>query len=168
MGSFAVVFIMIGFFMPAFGAEFAADMVITGPGDNYTFNLRVKDNMYRLQKVKGPMKISPFPSIVNRDTGVTWGLNEQMHQYVEIKDIEKTIMMNPLVGWAMTRKKMTETPGHTETVNGYECYSRIYTETGKSKPYAKVWISKKLNHLIREERFGMNQNPVLELQHRQP
>ena len=164
MISFAVVFTMIDFFMPAFGAEFTADMVITGPGDNYTYNLQVKDNMYRLQKVKGPMKVPPFPSIVNRDTGVTWGLNDQMRQYVEMRDMEKTIMMNPLVGWAMTRKKMTETPGPTETVNGYQCETRIYTETGKSKPYAKVWFSKKLKHLIREERFGMNKNPVLELQ----
>ena len=161
---FAVIFTMIGSFTPAFGVEFAADMVITGPGDNYTFELQVKDNMYRLRKVKGPMKVPPFPSIVNRDTGVTWALNDQVRQYVEMRDIEKTIMMNPLVGWAMTRKKMTETPGPTETVNGYECDTRIYTETGKSKPYAKVWISKKLKHLIREERFGMNRNPVLEVQ----
>ncbi|MBW2605938.1 MAG: VWA domain-containing protein, partial [Deltaproteobacteria bacterium] len=160
----AVFLTIIAFFAPALAAEFTADIVITGPGDNYTFVLQVKDNMYRVQKIKGPMKVPPFPSIVNCDTGVTWGLNEQMHQYVEMKDMEKTIMMNPLVGWAMTRKKMTETPGPTETVNGYECEIRIYTEAGKSKPYAKVWISKKLKHLIREERFGMNQNPVLELQ----
>jgi Ca-activated chloride channel homolog len=161
---FAVIFTMIGSFTPALGAEFTADVLITGPGDNYTFKLQVKDNRYRLQKVKGPMNVSPFPSIVNRDTGVTWGLNGQMHQYVEIKDIEKTIMMNPLVGWAMTRKGLTEKPGPTETVNGYECETRIYTETGKSEPAAKVWISKKLNHIIRDQRFGLNKNPVLELQ----
>ncbi|MBW2640689.1 MAG: VWA domain-containing protein, partial [Deltaproteobacteria bacterium] len=161
---FAVIFTMIGSFTPALGAEFTADMVITGPGDNYTFKLQVKDNMYRIQKIKGPMNVPPFPSIVNHDTGVTWGLNDQMHQYVEIKDIEKTIMMNPLIGWAMTRKGLTEKPGPTETVNGYECETRIYTETGKSEPAAKVWISKKLNHIIRDERFGMNKNPVLELQ----
>ena len=160
----AVILAIIASFTPAFGAEFTADMVITGPGDNYTYNLQIKDNMYRLQKVKGPMNVPPFPSIVNRDTGVTWGLNDQMHQYVEMKHIEKTIMMNPLVGWVLTRKGLTEKPGPTETVNGYECETRIYTETGKSEPVAKVWISKKLNHIIRDERFGLNKNPVLELQ----
>ena len=147
-----------------FSAEFSADIVITGTGDNYTFKLQVRDNMYRLQKIKGPMNVPPFPSIVNRDTGVTWGLNDQMRQYVEMRDIEKTIMMNPLAGWAMTRKGLTEKSGPTETVNGYECETRLYTEAGKSEPAAKVWTSKKLNHIIRDERFGMNKNPVLELQ----
>lgn len=149
---------------PVFSAEFSANIVITGPVDSYTFKLQVKDNMYRLRKIKGPMNVPPFPSIVNRDTGVTWGLNDQMRQYVEIRDIEKTMMMNPLVGWAMTRKGMTESPGPTETMNGYKCETRLYTETGKSETAAKVWISKKLNHIIRDERFGMNKNPVLELQ----
>ncbi len=157
---------VIFFWLPAsvFSAEFSADIVITGPGDNYTFKLQVRDNMYRLQKIKGPMNVPPFPSIVNHDTGVTWGLNDQMRQYVEMRDIEKTMMMNPLVGWAMTRKGLTEKPGPTETVNGYECETRLYTEAGKSETTAKVWISKKLNHIIRDKRFGMNKNPVLELQ----
>jgi Ca-activated chloride channel family protein len=145
-------------------AQFTADLVITGPGEDYAFKLYVKDNMYRLEKVRGAMKFPPFPTIVNRDTGLTWGLNPQMRQYVEMKDIERTFMMNPLVGWAMTRKGMTEKPGPVETVNGYECETRLYAMPGKSETAAKVWISKKLNHLIREERFGANENPVLELQ----
>ena len=144
--------------------QFTADLVITGPGEDYAFKLSVKDNMYRLEKVRGGMKFPPFPTIVNRDTGVTWGLNPQMRQYVEIKDIGKTFMMNPLVGWAMTRKGMNEKPGPVETVNGHECDTRLYAMPGKSETAAKVWISKKLDHLIREERFGANENPVLELQ----
>lgn len=31
----------------------------------------------------------------------------------------------------MTRKGMTEEPGPTETVNGYKCETRLYTEAGK-------------------------------------
>lgn len=151
-------------FMPAMAAEFTSEMFISGPGDPYTFKLEVKDPMYRLRKIKGPMNVPPFPTIVNRDTGVTWGLNDQMRQYVEIRDVRKTIMMNPLAGWALTRKGMTEKTGPMETVNGYECETRLYSEAGKSETAAKVWIAKKLNHIIREERFGMNQNPVLELQ----
>ena len=146
-----------------FSAEFTADIVITGPVDNYTFKLYVRDNMYRLQKIKGPMNMPPYPTIVNRDTAVTWGLNPQMRQYVEIKDIEKTIMMNPLIGWTVTRKGLAEKPGPTETMNGHECETWVYTEAGKSEIAAKVWFSKKLRHIIRDERFWLNKNPVLEL-----
>ena len=144
-------------------SQFKADLLITGPGGVYTFKLYVKDNMYRIQKVVGGMKYPPFPTIVNRDTGVTWGLNPRARQYVEMKDMKGTVMMNPLAGWAMTRKGMTEKPGPVETVNGYACTTRLYAMPGKSETAAKVWISKKLNHLIREERFGTNENPVLEL-----
>jgi len=144
-------------------AQFTADLVVTGPGDNYVYKFHVKDNLYRLQKIKGPMNVPPYPTIVNKDTGITWGLNDQMHQYMEMKDLEKTGMMNPLVGWTMTLKFMIEKPGPIETVNGYDCETHLYTEAGKSEITAKVWISKKLGHLIREERFGTNQNPVMEL-----
>ena len=147
----------------ALAARFTADLVVTGPGDDYIYKLHVKDNLYRLQKVKGPMNVPPYPTIVNKDTGITWGLNDQMHQYMEMRDMEKTGMMNPLVGWTMTRKGMIEKPGPIETVNGYDCETHLYTEAGKSEITAKVWISKKLGHLIREERFGTNQNPVMEL-----
>ena len=147
-----------------FSAEFTADIVITGPGDNYTFKLYVRDNLYRLQKFKGSQNMSPYPTIVNWDTAVTLGLNPQMRQYVEIKDIEKTIMMNPLIGWTVTRKGLAEKPGPTETMNGYECETFIFTEPGKAETAAKVWFSKKLRHIIRDERFGLNKNPVLELQ----
>ncbi|MCK4791370.1 MAG: hypothetical protein KAV87_47000, partial [Desulfobacteraceae bacterium] len=121
LGFMFILVLIFAFFagvIPIHAAEFTADILITGPGDNYTFKLYVKDNMYRLKKVKGPMNVPPYPSIVNRGTGVTWGLNPQMRQYVEMKEIEKTFMMNPLVGWAMTRKGMTEKPGPVETVNG--------------------------------------------------
>ncbi|MBN1101900.1 MAG: VWA domain-containing protein [Deltaproteobacteria bacterium] len=147
----------------ASAAQFTADVVITGPGGNYTLKLHVRDNLYRLQKVKGPMNVSPYPTIVNRDTGLTWGLNDQVRQYVQMKDIDKTAMMNPLVGWKMTRKGMTERPGSIETVNGYECETFLYSGPGGSEPAAKVWYSRRLDHIVREERFGMNENPVLEL-----
>jgi len=152
-------------FLPAHAAaaEFTADIVITGPGTHTTYSLSVKDPMIRLQKTQGPMHIPPFPFIVNRDTGVTWGLNPQTKQVVVMEDMDQTILMNPLAGWAATRKGMTEKPGPVETVNGYECETLLYSEPGKSEVAAKVWVSKKLDHVIREERFGLNENPVLEL-----
>jgi len=152
-------------FAPSAGAaEFTAEIVITGPGaDPSGYELFVKGPLYRLRKTRGPMYIPPFPTIVNEKTGVTWGLNPQARQYVEMAEIEKTIMMNPLAAWAAARKRMTEKPGPVETQNGHECDTFLYFEPGKSDAAAKVWVSRKLNHLIREERYGLNGTQVLEL-----
>jgi hypothetical protein len=110
---------------------------VTGQGVDAIYQLHVKTPFYRIQKITGPITVPPFPSIVNQETGVTWGLNPQQKQYVEIADIEKTAMMNPLVGWALTRKGMTGTPGPTETINGYACETTLYTTAGQSTPAAK-------------------------------
>jgi len=147
----------------AAAAEFSAEIAVTGQGVDAIYQLHVKTPFYRIQKITGPITVPPFPSIVNQETGITWGLNPQQKQYVEIADIEKTAMMNPLVGWTLTRKGMTGTPGSTETIDGYACETTLYTTTGQSTPAAKVWTAKALDHIVREERFGLNANPVLEL-----
>ena len=144
-------------------AEFLAEIAVTGQGVDAVYRLHVKTPFYRIQKITGPITVPPFPSIVNQETGVTWGLNPRLRQYVEITDIEKTAMMNPLIGWPLTRKGMTATPGPIETLNGYDCETTVYTQTGQYAPAAKVWTAIALNHIIREERFGLNANPVLEL-----
>jgi Ca-activated chloride channel homolog len=161
----ALITIMVLVLIPcwAASAEFSAEIAVTGQGVDAIYQLHVKTPFYRIQKITGPITVPPFPSIVNQETGITWGLNPQQKQYVEIADIEKTAMMNPLVGWTLTRKGMTGTPGPTETINGYACETTLYTTTGQSTPAAKVWIAKVLDHIVREERFGLNANPVLEL-----
>jgi hypothetical protein len=118
--------------IPAYTAQFTADLDITSPGENYTFKLYVKDNMYRLEKVKGGMRFPPYPTIVNRDTGLTWGLNPQVKQYVEMKEIEKTMMMNPIPGWERMRKGLEKETAGTETVSGYACDKFVYHEPGKT------------------------------------
>jgi Ca-activated chloride channel family protein len=147
----------------AHAAQFSADLIITGPDVNYTFKLYVKENMYRLEKVKGGMKYPPFPTIVNRNTGLTWGLNPQIHQYVEMNEPEKTMMMNPIMGWAMTRKAMTMSKGGTETIGGYDCQTFQYREPGKSQVAAKAWVALKLNFPVKEVRYATNGNAVMEL-----
>ena len=144
-------------------AQFSAELVINGPGQSGVFELQVRDDLYRLRKVKGFPMVPPFPFIVDRSTGLTWGLNPQLRQYMEISDPAKTALMNPLVGWALTRRGYSEQPGPAETVNGYQCRTAIYREQGKSEIAAKAWFSDHLNHLVREERFGQNENPVMEL-----
>ncbi|MBN1842920.1 MAG: VWA domain-containing protein [Deltaproteobacteria bacterium] len=147
----------------AHAAQFSADLIITGPDVNYTFKLYVKENMYRLEKVKGGMKYPPFPTIVNRNTGLTWGLNPQMKQYVEMNEPEKTMMMNPLMGWAMTRKGMTISKGGKETIGGYDCQTFEYREPGQSQVAAKVWVGLKLDFDVKEVRYATNGNAVMEL-----
>ena len=49
--AFAVFFTLVFAFKLAPAAEFTADIVITGTGDNYTFKLHVRDNMTRLQTI---------------------------------------------------------------------------------------------------------------------
>jgi len=132
----AVVFFLVP--VPAFSAEFSADLVITAPDSNYTFKLYVKDTMYRLEKVKGGMKCPPFPTIVNRNTGLTWGLNPQVRQYVEETDPVKTMMMNPLVAWEFMRKDMKATPAGEEMVEGYSCQLVEYRVPGESRVSSRV------------------------------
>jgi len=161
LGAIAVVFFLAP--LHAFSAEFSADLTITAPDGNYTFKLYVKDTMYRLEKVKGGIKFPPFPIIVNRSAGLTWGLNPQARQYVEMKDVRQTMMMNPLVGWEMTRKGMTMSQGGTKTFSGYKCQTFEYREPGKPQLAAKVWVARKLNFTLKEVRYGANANPTLEL-----
>ena len=161
LGVIAVVFFLAP--LHAFSAEFSADLLITAPDGNYTFKLYVKDNMYRLEKVKGGMKFPPFPTIVNRNTGITWGLNPQARQYVEMKDSRKTMMMNPIPGWEMMRKDYKKKASGSKTVNGYVCDKFVYHKPGKSKIEAAVWISKKLNHFIKQVHYATNGNAVMEL-----
>jgi Ca-activated chloride channel family protein len=165
-GCFTVLAMILSFcagLVPIHAAQFTADLVITGPRENYTFKLYVKEDMYRLKKASGPMKYPPFPTIVNRKTGLTWGLNPQMRQYVEVAEPERSMMMNPLVGWAMTRKGMTMSQGGTEKIGGYQCQTFEYREPGESQLAAKVWVATKLDFPIKEVRYGVNANPTMEL-----
>lgn len=145
-------------------AQFTADLIITGPDTDYTFKLYVKDNMYRLEKVKGGMKFPPYPTIVNRNTGLTWGLNPQVRQYVEMTNIRQTMMMNPIIGWEFMRKDMEKQPGPIETLSGYTCETSIYHEPRKSRISAKIWISRKLDHFIKQVHYADNSDAIMELQ----
>ena len=144
------------------GAQFTADIVITDPHEDFLYKIYVKDNVYRLQKLKGPETVPPYPMIVNLETGISWGLNPQLKKYAVIKDIRKTMLVNPLVGWPINRRNMIEQAGNDELISGYDCETKLYKRSKKSEPSAKVWVSKELDFIIREERFSENQTSVLE------
>ena len=144
-------------------AEFSADLYISAPQATFLYKLSVIDTHYRLEKIKGPMTVPPFPTIVNRSTGVTWGLNPQVKQYMEERDPVKTMMMSPMAGWAYMRKNLEKTTAGTETVQGYTCHVIEFREPGKSTVEARVWFAEKLNFMIKEVTYGLNANPVMEL-----
>jgi Ca-activated chloride channel family protein len=152
-----------GSFLPAHAAQFTADMAITGPGENYSFKLSVKDHMYRLEKVSGGMQYPPFPTIVNQDTGVTWGLNTQARQYVETTKAEETMMMNPIIGWEWARKAWQKRPEGNEMVNGYDCTKSVYAGPGSAQVEAAVWESPQLGFFVKQVQYGGNGNAVMEL-----
>jgi Ca-activated chloride channel family protein len=152
-----------GISLPSHAAQFTADMTITGPGEGYTYKLYVKDTIYRLEKVSGGMQYPPFPTIVNQDTGVTWGLNPQARQYVETTKVEETMMMNPIVGWEWARKDWQKSPKGNETVNGYDCSKSVYAEPGSSRIEAAVWESSKLGFFVKQVQYADNGDAVMEL-----
>jgi Ca-activated chloride channel family protein len=149
--------------LSADAAQFTADMVITGPGESYTYKLFVKDSMYRLEKISGGKQITPFPTIVNQDTGVTLCLNTQEHQFAETTKVEETMMMNPIVGWEWTRKDWQKSPEGNEKVNGYDCTKFGYAESGSSRIEASVWESSQLGFFVKQVQYADNGDAVLEL-----
>jgi hypothetical protein len=155
----------VAFLFPIFlhAAEFSADLHISGPQTNFLYKLRVIDTHYCLEKIKGPMTVPPFPTIINRATGLTWGLNPQMKQYMEERGPVKTMMMNPIAGWAYMRKDLEKTPAGAEKVQGYTCHVTEFREPGKSTVAARVWFSQKLDFIVKEVTYGLNANPVMEL-----
>ncbi len=158
-----VLFTFVIYVFPAQAAQFTAGLTITSTQGNFVYDLAVKDNLIRLEKTEGPMTVSPFPTIYNRSSGVTWGLNPQVSQYVEESDPVKTMMMNPVAGWEYMRKDMKGTPVGTETVEGYLCDIVEYREMGKDSVASRVWVSKELGFTVKEVTYGLNGNPTMVL-----
>ncbi len=154
-----------GFFSTSSAAQFKAEVVIDGPGAKGAYKLNVGEKYYRIQKTKGFPNMPSYPMIIDRATGVTWGLNTDTKQYVVIETPNKTAFMNPLVGWELTRGLMKENKGPIETVKGHKCRTFIYTLSSRSQPAGKMWYSQELDHVIKDERYGANQKAVLELMH---
>ncbi len=149
--------------LPCQASQFTAELTITSPQGNFVYNLCVKDDLMRLEKTAGPMTVPPFPTICNRQTGITWGLMPRMRQYVEETDPVKTMVMNPVVGWEFMRKDMTGTPAGTETVEGYPCDVVEYREAGKNSAAYRVWTSRPLAFAVKTVSYATNGNATMSL-----
>ena len=144
-------------------AQFTGDLTVISPGSEVVYNLKVKDNMYRIKKIKGLLFLPSLPTIYNRATGISWGLNPQMSQYVEQTDPVKTMMMNPIAGWEFMRRNLEATPAGTEMIEGYSCKILEYRQHGDTRVTNRVWVSPKLDFTLKEVSYALNGDVTLAL-----
>ena len=147
----------------ALAAQFTAELSITSPQEDFIYDLKVKDDLYRVEKIKGPINIPPLPTIYNRSTKITWGLIPQLKQYIEEPDPVRTIMMNPVLAWEFMRKNMQETLTGTETIEGYPCQVYEYRQSENSSVANRVWVSSELNFTLKEIIYALNGNATFAL-----
>jgi len=162
----SLVFFFILFFgwYSAHAAEFTADLIVTSPGSEIVYDLKAKDNMYRVQKVKGLEQMPSFPTIYNRSTEISWGLNPKTNQYIEQADPAKTMMMNPIAGWEFMRKNLEATPTGKETIQNYSCQVFEFRQKGDTRVANRVWVSSELGFALKEISYALNGNTILALQ----
>lgn len=144
-------------------AEFTADLLVTSSASEIVYDLKVKDNMYRIQKVKGLEYMPSFPTIYNRSNDIAWGLNPQVKQYVEQTDPAKTMMMNPIAGWEFMRKNLEVTPTGKETIQNYSCQVFEFRQKGDTRVSNRVWVSSELGFALKEISYALNGNTTLTL-----
>ncbi|MEA2013702.1 MAG: VWA domain-containing protein [Thermodesulfobacteriota bacterium] len=144
-------------------AEFTADLTVTSPGSEVVYDLKVKDNMYRIEKTKGLSFIPSLPTIHNRATGISMGLNPHAKQYIEQTDPAKAMMMNPVAGWEFMRRGLEATPTGTETIEGHSCQVDEYRQPGDTRVTTRVWVSHELGFTLKEVQYALNGDATLTL-----
>ncbi len=144
-------------------AQFTASLTVTSSGSEVVYDLKVKDNMYRIEKIKGLSFIPSMPTIHNSSTGISWGLNPQVKQYIEQTEPRKTMMMDPIAGWKFMRRNLESTLEGTETIEGYSCQIHEYRQHGDTRVTNRVWISPELDFTLKEIQYALNGNVILTL-----
>ena len=144
-------------------AQFTASLTVTSPGSEVVYDLKVKDNMYRIEKTKGLSFIPSMPTIHNRSTGISWGLNPHDKQYIEQTDPAKTMMMDPVAGWKFMRRNLEDTQIGMETIEGYSCQVYEYRQQGNTQIENRVWISTELGFILKEIQYALNSDVTLTL-----
>ena len=144
-------------------AQFTASLTVSSPKSEVIYDLKVKDDVYRIEKIKGLPFIPSMPMIHNRSTGISWGLNSQAKQYIEQTDPAKTMMMDPVAGWKFMRKNLEDTQTGTEMIEGYSCQVHEYRQQGDTRIANRVWVSTELGFILKEVQYALNGNVTLAL-----
>ena len=126
----------------AFCAEFSADLVMSGDGDEETGKIFVKGRLQRMELMEDGELLAI--NISRPDKGVNWNLMPDEKMYMEMslteigyEDIESL----------ESKSKMTVLGN--ETVNGYKCEKRRYESNDKEAGPAIVWFSPKLGYPVK-------------------
>ncbi len=146
-----------------YAAEFTADLTITSPGSKIVYDLKVRGDMYRIEKTKGLAFMPAMPTIYNRATGISWGLIPHEKQYIELTDPAKTIMMNPIIGWEFMRKNLEATLTGMETIEGHSCQVYANREHGNTRVANRVWTSPELGFILKEVQYALNGDVIFAL-----
>ncbi|HPJ26178.1 MAG TPA: DUF4412 domain-containing protein [Synergistaceae bacterium] len=138
----------------AFGAEYTADMITTGPHGNSTGKLYVKGNLFR-QDIA--MQGQEQTILINEETGDTIVVMHAQKMYMEFLDMADEEFQETMeVDIDSAEELLEENPDMataedlgTETVNGYKC--KVFKVTYKEdlRGDSTLWISKKLETPIK-------------------
>ena len=126
----------------AFSAEFSADLIMTGGGDEETGKVFIKGKLHRME-LMADGKLAAI-NISRPDKGVNWNLMPGEKMYMEMplteigyEDIE-----------SLESKTTMKLLGN-ETVNGYKCEKRRYESNDKTEGPVIVWFSPKLDYPVK-------------------
>jgi hypothetical protein len=126
----------------ATAAEFSADMIMSGGGDEETGKVFIKGRLHRMELMEDG-KLAAI-NISRPDKGVNWNLMPDEKMYMEMplteigyEDIESL------------ESKTTMTVLGNETVNGYKCEKRRYESNDKTEGPVIVWFSPKLGYPVK-------------------
>jgi hypothetical protein len=125
-----------------FGAEFSADLILSGGGDKETGKVFIKGNLRRTEIMENG-EVAAI-SITRPDKGVTWNLMPEEKMYMEIPHSGDDT--EDFKSWE-SRAKMKLLG--KETVNGYKCEKRRYESDDKSEGPVIVWYSPKLDYPVK-------------------
>ena len=126
----------------ATAAEFSADLIMTGGGDEETGKVFIKGKLHRMELMEDG-KLAAI-NISRPDKGVNWNLMPDENMYMEMslqeigyEDIESL----------ESKSKMTVLGN--ETVNGYKCEKRRYESDDQTEGPVIVWFSSKLGYPVK-------------------
>ena len=160
----AVIALAVGSADCCLAAQFDADVIVKGPKVFGVYRLQVGQTHYRIQKTKGFPNLPSFPLIVNCKNRQVWILMPEPKQYAVVDDPKKVFMLDPLIGWELTRGLMKSQEGPREKLGDYLCRTVIFTLASRKQPAGKMWYSDQLDHVIKDVRYGGNEDAILELQ----
>lgn len=128
-----------------FASSFTADMVMKQRGMTVSGKLSVSGKKTRQDMTMGNR---PMTTIVRADKGVTWMLDSQKKQYMEMPGTRSLMPDDKAMARFATKKD-----AGTQKINGYVCKKTVYTPRANRGPGGTItmWVSQKLQMPLKME-----------------